>query len=94
MATPHDSKFFEVIESHEVNEVFDVTLIGSLCMWVLEISEPFMLIWNIRKSLELISGERAFLKFWEKIGFHSQVLGVDESILLSVLFSPKVFPIK
>ncbi len=63
-------------------------------MWVLEISEPFMLIWNIRKSLELISGERAFLKFWEKIGFHSQVLGVDESILLSVLFSPKVFPIK
>lgn len=67
MATPYDSEFFEVIEPNELDKVLNVPLVCSLSVWVLEVREPLVFIWNIRKSLELISSERAFLKFGEKI---------------------------
>ena len=68
MATSDYSKFFEAIESYELNKVLNIPLIGSFCVRVLEVGEPFMLVGYIGKSLELISSERASLNFREKIG--------------------------
>lgn len=70
MASTDYTKLFETIESHELNEVLNVSLISSFGVRVLQICEPFMFIWNIRKSLELISSECAFLKLGKKIGIH------------------------
>ena len=47
MATFDDSKFFKVVKSNELNEVLNVTLVSSLGVWILEVGEPFMFVWNI-----------------------------------------------
>ena len=47
MATLHDPKLFEVIESNELNKVLNIPLIGSFCVRVLEVGEPLVFIWNV-----------------------------------------------